>query len=89
MNIFRYLFAIFYIIVLLFLSGGRLKDYFFSKLNLMGIYILSICMLKIVYFIGNLDKYLLQMVDTNTGLLCKAFKGFPCSNIFELGLIHN
>ena len=46
-------------------------------------------MLKIVYFIGNLDKYLLQMVDTNTGLLCKAFKGFPCSNIFELGLIHN
>lgn len=28
---------------------------------------MCIAMLKIVYFIANLDKYLLQMTDTNTG----------------------
>ena len=49
------------------ITGGKFKAYYLSTLNILGTYTLCVTMLKIVYFVANLDKYLLQMADVPTG----------------------
>ena len=49
-------------------TGGKFKEYYLSALNIIGTYTVCVGMLKIVYFVGNLDKYLLSMTDLQTGL---------------------
>ena len=44
-----------------------MKEYLLSPLNILCTFTMVITMLKVVYFIGNLDKYLIQIADFDTG----------------------
>eukprot|EP00111_Clytia_hemisphaerica_P017865 TCONS_00052845-protein len=57
-------------------SGHKLRQYIFSKLMIFGTYTASVMMFKIVYFIGNLDKYLNKLTDTETATLYIKYFGY-------------
>lgn len=66
--------------------GSNLLQHIFSGIYLVACYAISIYMLKLTYFIGNLDKFLLGITDIQTGTTM--IKHFDWKYLFYYLKIH-